>query len=333
MKNSKLQDSLLMGALASSFGIFLSKLLGLFYYSPLSSMAGESNMFFYSVTYTYYDLLLQISSAGIPFAIAALVAKYVAKKDYKAVLLVKKMGISIVMALSVVVGFGFILAATPLAKQSLGASAPLEDIKHLRNLFYILTIAIIAVPFLSSIRGYIQGLKRLDIYGASQVLEQFVRVLAIIVGAYIFVYIFDFESISAIYVAIAAASLGAIVAVIFTKYFSKEDEKYVYDLASAQEFDTEKTKREITREILSIGIPFLIISFLGTAGPLVNTTFFMDYMTKVNGPAIYESAKLSSGILQANIAKIANFLKKHSKINNFIEKKSNNIFRIIFTWI
>ena len=306
MKKEKLQDSLLMGALASSFGIFLSKLLGLFYYSPLSAIAGEENMAFYSIAYTYYDLLLQISSAGIPFAIAVLVAKYVAKKDYKTVLLVKKLGTSIVLALSVVIGFIFVLVATPLARQSLGFSAPESDIIHLRNLFYILTIAIIVVPFLSAVRGYVQGLKRLDIYGASQVLEQFVRVFSIIIGAYLFVNIFKFESVYAIYVAIAAASLGAIVAVVFTKVFSKKDEEHVYELAKTQEFDSKLTSKDVINEVLSIGIPYLIISFLGSAGPLINTTFFMDYITKVNGQQVYESAKLASGILQANITKISN---------------------------
>lgn len=306
MQKNKLQDSLLMGALASSFGIFLSKLLGLFYYSPLSALAGEANMSFYSIAYTYYDLLLQISSAGIPFAIASLIAMYITKKDYKTALLVKKLGTSIVLTLSIVVGFAFVLAAGPLAKQSLGASAPTQDIENLKKLFYILTIAIVVVPFLSAIRGYAQGLKRLDIYGASQVLEQLVRVLVIIFGGYIAVKICKLESIKAINVAILAASIGALAAIIFTKYFSKTDEAHVIELAKAQDFEAKKTNKEIIREILSIGIPYLIISFLGSAGPLINTTFFMDYMTKVNGPEIYESAKLSSGILQANIAKISN---------------------------
>lgn len=306
MKKDKLQDSLLMGALASSFGIFLSKVLGLFYYSPLSAIAGESNMAFYSIVYTYYDLLLQVSSAGIPFAIAALVAKYVAKKDYKTVLLVKKLGTSVVLALSLIIAFVFIIFVSPLCKQTLGASAPLADIQHLKNLFYILIIAVIVVPFLSSIRGYAQGLKRLDIYGASQVLEQFVRVFSIIIIGYIVVIVAGFDNIWAIYVAIAAASFGAIVAIVFTKVFSKRDEERVLDLANKQEFDSNLTNKEVINEILSIGIPYLIISFLGSAGPLVNTTFFMDYMTKVNGAAAYESAKLSAGILQANVAKISN---------------------------
>lgn len=302
----KLQQSLLMGALASSFGIFVSKVLGLFYYSPLSSLAGESNMAFYSIVYTYYDLLLQVSSAGIPFAIASLVATYIGKKDYKTALLVKKLGTSIVLVLSLLISFVFLFAATPLAKQSLGASAPISDIENLKYLFYILTVALITVPFLSSIRAYSQGLKRLDIYGASQVLEQLIRVLSILFGAYIFVKVLSFDSIWAIYAAIGAASFGAIIAIIFTKFFSNSDVKHIEELALNQNYDASKTNAEVVKEILSIGIPYLIISFLSTAGPLINTTFFLDYVTKVHGSSVYESMKLASGILQANVAKISN---------------------------
>ena len=100
MSEKRIKQSILVGALTSSFGIFISKTLGLIYITPLNALAKEGNMYFYSITYTYYDLLLKISSAGIPFAIAALVARYYAKEDYKTILLVKKMGISIIMALS-----------------------------------------------------------------------------------------------------------------------------------------------------------------------------------------------------------------------------------------
>ena len=43
-----IKKSILIGALTSSFGVFISKILGLLYYSPLCSLAGESNMAFYS---------------------------------------------------------------------------------------------------------------------------------------------------------------------------------------------------------------------------------------------------------------------------------------------
>lgn len=304
MGTIKIKQSLLIGALTSSFGVFVSKLLGLFYYSPLNEVAGASNMSFYNISYSYYEILLQISSAGIPFAIAALVAKYSAKEDYKTVLLVKKMGMSLVMALSLLASLGFILLANPLAQKSLGASAPLKDIQELKTLFYILTIAVILVPFLSALRGYCQGLKRLDIYASGQVLEQFVRVISIIFLAFLFVKIFNLDSIWAIYMALAAASIGAFISIIYTKALAKKDEERVLELASKQD-DKGINKMDVVKEILTLGIPYLIVSVLSNATMIINTTFFIDHMTKVNGPDIYEYAKLSSGILQANCAKLS----------------------------
>ena len=56
MSEKRIKQSVLVGALTSSFGIFISKALGLLYLTPLNALAGESNMSFYSITYTYYDL-------------------------------------------------------------------------------------------------------------------------------------------------------------------------------------------------------------------------------------------------------------------------------------
>lgn len=302
--NNKIKQSLIIGALTSSFGVFVSKLLGLLYYSPLSSIAGESNMVFYSTVYAYYETLLTISSAGIPFAIAALVAKYIAKKDYKTTLLVKKLGISITMALSFVVALGFVLISTPLAKQALGSSAPQEDVQNLKVLFNILTIAIICVPYLSSLRGYVQGMKRMEIYAGSQVLEQFVRVFMIIICTVVFVTILNFDSIWAIYMAIAAASIGALIAIIFTKIMHKKDNERVHELANLQQTEP-ISKKEILKELLYIGLPYLFISVLGNAAALINITFFMDYICKVQGSGVYEAAKLSNGILNANVGKLS----------------------------
>lgn len=305
MSNKKIKQSLFLGALTSSFGFFLSKLIGLFYYSPLSDLAGEANMYFYSTVYKYYDVILQISSAGIPFAIAALVAKYLAKNDYKTVLLIKKLGTSIVIALSLVMGILLILIAEPFAKFHLGSLAPAKDIDNLKNLFLILSVAVISCPILSAFRGYSQGLKRLDIYASSQVLEQFVRVFSILLFGYIFVRLLKFDSFFAIQIAIAAASLGAIVALVYCKFFSKEDEQHILELAKEQDFDIKKTHYEVINEILTLGIPYLLISFLSTAAPLINGQF-LGYMTKIHGGAVYESAKLSAGILEANIGKLSN---------------------------
>lgn len=301
-RQGQVKQSLLVGALASSFGVFISKMLGLLYYSPLSSLAGEGNMAFYSITYTYYDLLLKISSAGIPFAIAALVAKYVASQDYKTALVVKKLGVSIVMGISFVSAIFFIFSSSLIARQSLGNLASEADISHLKNLFMILLIAVILVPYLSVIRSYYQGLKRLDLYASSQVLEQFARVFFILLFGFIVVKVLKFDSIYAIYMAIAAAGFAALVAIIFFKKTTREDDIRIDELIKTQSSKAQ-AKRVIFKEIVDLGVPYLLISFLGSSGPLVNTSFFLSHVTSV-GKMPQSEAVLSLGILQANCSKL-----------------------------
>lgn len=296
------KQSLLMGALAGSFGIFISKLLGLFYVVPLNSLAGESNMAFYSITYTYYDLLLKICSAGIPFAIAALVAKYLSRDDYKTVLLIKKLGASFSLALSFIVAIVFLLISSPLASAVLGSEATASDIKALNDLFYILSLALILVPFLSALRGYYQGLKLMKEYAASQVIEQLVRVSGIIILGFICVSILHLDSIYAIYMAIFSAALGALFAIIYVLRSAKDTDKEI-TLKAQSAIKEARDSKALLREMLALGVPYLIISFLGTTSALINSNLFIDFATTIG--IDYEEAMLALGILQVNCNKIA----------------------------
>ena len=301
-KTEILKKSLLIAALTSSFGVFISKALGLLYYLPLSLYAGEENMAFYSITYTYYDILLKISSAGIPFAIAALVAKYVARNDFKSAMVVRKLGTSLVMSLSFFAAFLFIFISGPLARQSMGTLASQSDVDNLQRLFLILLIALILVPYLSVLRSYYQGLKRLDLFASSQVLEQLVRVTMIIVAGYVTIVVLKMDNMWAIYMAIAAAGVAAFVAIVFFKLNTRKDDRYIKELVNKQEEEGESYKT-IFQEIISLGVPYLLISIFGTTNQLINTSFFLDYVSLVGGMPI-EQAKLSLGILQANCSKL-----------------------------
>ena len=92
----KKKQSIIAGALTGTAGIFLTKAIGLLYVIPFKTIA-QGNTVFYSYAYTIYDYAYQISLSGMPFAVAALVAKYVARDDYGAVGLVRKVAKSVMM--------------------------------------------------------------------------------------------------------------------------------------------------------------------------------------------------------------------------------------------
>ena len=99
------KQSLILGALTSSAGIFITKLLGLFYMTPFTALAGDENLVYYSYAYGVYQNLLNISLAGLPYAIATLIAKYYLKEDYKSIKFIKQLSQGIMM------GFGFLACA------------------------------------------------------------------------------------------------------------------------------------------------------------------------------------------------------------------------------
>lgn len=276
----RIKQSFIAGALTSSAGIFVSKALGLLYVSPLSRMAGADNTVFYSCGYTYYNILLQICSAGLPFAIAALVSKYATRNDYKTVLLLRKLAMSIMLGMGFILCVTFLFIANPLAKQALGSQASVEDVAILVNVFRILVLSVLTVPFLSSFRCFWQGLKELKPYAFSQVLEQFVRVFSMLALGAFCVYVLQLDGIYAIYMAMFSTFLAAAVALIYYFKFDKQHISWVRRAARAQEKRAAKPKKVIL-ELIAFGLPFAISSILGNSMDIVNNTFFMGEIVKV----------------------------------------------------
>ena len=94
-ETNTIKKSFIASSLTTSAGIFITKLIGLFYIVPFKAIVGQQDMIYYSAAFDYYTILLQICSAGIPFALAALVAKYLSKNDYKTVVLVRILATSL----------------------------------------------------------------------------------------------------------------------------------------------------------------------------------------------------------------------------------------------
>lgn len=299
---SKAKKSFISGALTSSAGIFVSKALGLLYMVPFTAMAGgEKNMFFYSQAYTYYDVLLQLSTAGIPFAIAAMVAKYANKGDYKTVLLIRKCAMALMLLSGFVMAIFFVLLSSPLSVSVLGKEATASDIQTMKNTFLILSVAIVFVPFLSSYRAFYQGLKELKAYAFSQVLEQLTRVLSLLGLGAICVYIFKMDSIYAIYMAVVSTSIAAIIAIIYYINFDKKNIGVINRAARLQD-DSSMNAKEIIIEMVAYGVPYFIAAILGNSMNIVNNNYFMNAMAKT--ATSYEDAKVLLAIIQVQCNKL-----------------------------
>ena len=300
-EGKRVKQSFIAGSLTSSAGIFLSKAIGLFYVVPFTAIATENNMVFYTGAYNYYNILLQISSAGLPYAIASVIAKYASREDYRTVLLVRRLSTLILGVSGFIMMLAFIVFSGSLSMQVLGQGATPADLSQMRICFIILSAALFLVPLLYSYRSFYQGLKDLKIYGESQVIEQLSRVFALLGLGAIVVYVFHMPRIWAIYMAVLSTSIGALTAILYYVRYDHQHIGAINRLARAQESE-QKDRSLILKELFAFGVPYLIVSLLGNSQTLINTQYFISLNTSFGMP--YETAKLLYGIIQMQCDKI-----------------------------
>ena len=79
--SSDTSKSLLRGVSVLSIAGILCKLIGLFFTVPLTRIIGSEGLGIYQSVYPTYNLLLTLSSAGLPVAVSRMVSQYLAKDD------------------------------------------------------------------------------------------------------------------------------------------------------------------------------------------------------------------------------------------------------------
>ena len=267
MTSQKKRQSLIIGALTGTAGIFISRALGLLYASPFQAMAGN-DVIFYSIAYKMYDFLLMVSLSGIPFAVATLVAKYVARDDYETVLMIRKVSsyilttFGVILCLVVMLGSGSIV-------QMLAPGRDADYLFKYQVTLILISFALAAVPILSIFRGFYQGLKEMKHYAFSQVLEQIVRVTFLLGMGALSVYVFNKESIWAVYFAVVSTSVSALSVIIYFKTVDRSQLPELKQMAKEQKTDG-LSRKEVFREIIHIAIPFFIISMIGNCSGMID---------------------------------------------------------------
>lgn len=145
------------------------KILGAIYRIPLSNIIKPEGMGYYQTAYPFYVLLLTISTAGVPVAVAKLVAEKRAIGDYRNAHKIFKVAL---MAL-IVLGF---LTSLVIA---FGAKSIVAYLGN-ENAYYSLIAlvpALFFVPIMSAYRGFFQGSQSMLPTALSQIIEQLFRVV------------------------------------------------------------------------------------------------------------------------------------------------------------
>jgi O-antigen/teichoic acid export membrane protein len=150
----------------------ISKLLGSVYTILLQNIIGDHGMGLFQMAYPIYATLLAVATAGFPVAISKLVSERIALGDEEGVKRTFRVAVVVLGAASVAT-FGILYFW---ADQWAVAAGDKDAAWAIRAI----APALLIVPLMSAIRGYFQGYQWMEPTAASQVLEQFVRVVTIV---------------------------------------------------------------------------------------------------------------------------------------------------------
>ncbi len=258
------------GAIVSTVGIVISKILGIIYVIPFHALVGSLGGALYGYAYTLYSFFLSISTAGIPLSVSKVVSHYNAKGYYGA----KKRAFSIARKMALLMGFIcflFLFLFAPLiANLIMGNLSGGNSIEDITLVIRVISLAMLVIPTLSIYRGYIQGHKIMTPPAISQVIEQIVRVTIIILGSYLVIKVFKKSVSLSVMVALLGALVGAVFALL---YLSRIYRKHKKDFNEKESKDEPLiTNSEIVKLILIYAVPFIMIDVVKTLYDLVDTT-------------------------------------------------------------
>ncbi len=155
----------------------ICKVVGVLYRIPLAQMIGAQGMGVYQQVFPSYNLLLTISSAGIPVAISRMVAHYLALNDKRNADRVFKSALVMLTLFGFVATIVLMLFRKELALQKGTEDAALGYLMIAPSLFFVCVM--------SAFRGQMQGRRRMAPTAVSQLIEQVGKVfIALPVAGY-----------------------------------------------------------------------------------------------------------------------------------------------------
>ena len=276
-KNRKLRkSSFVKGAFIATLGIVLTKILGIIYVIPFHAIIGERGGALYGYAYTIYVLFMSLSSAGIPLAISKIVSEYQTLGYYGAKKRAFMIGKRIALLLGFICFFLLMLFAPWIATAVLGDLTGGNTIEDVTFVIRVIGTAILIVPLLSIYRGYFEGHRFMEPPSYSQVLEQFVRVLVIVLGSFMAIKVLDLSLTSAVGIAVFGATAGAIASYLYLVVKKKQNQsKFNEKIRSVNEPII--TNKQIFKKIVVYAIPFILIDVFKS---LYN---YVDMVTVVKG--------------------------------------------------
>ncbi len=282
------------GAFIATVAIFLVKVLGVLYIIPFYSMVGIQGSILYGYAYSIYVIFLSLSTRGITLAISRIISEYNALEQYHLKEKVYRLASGLIISLGLILFLILIIFAPQIAYLILGDLEGGNTIADVTLVVRLIATALLIVPLLAVTKGYLQGHQFIYPTSIAHLLEQFFRVLVIVVGGFIAINILGYSVEIGVGIAVIGATVGAFIAYLYLYYKMQKNRNSLLRDKEITRQEAGVSSKELIKKIILYAMPFILIDILKSGFNLIDT--FTVVRTMVNlGSA--EIAELTVGII------------------------------------
>ena len=267
------KQSFLQGVAVLTAATIIVKLLGFIYKVPLQNILQERGFGYFNTAYDVYNVLLMISTTGLPVAVSRMISQAQALDNYAQIRKIYSVSMKVFLTIGVVGTLIMLVFCRQL-------SVMVTTNENSWAAIAALSPCVLLICIVSAHRGFFQGQSNMTPTSVSQVYEAMIRVVFGLGGAYLMLK----KTGSLVYAAaggIFGVTAGCIVAVIYLRIqFGKSNQILQRGGGEA------KSTRATMKELLAIAVPIT----LGSAGlQIINLFDTMIYMRRLTGALAWSS--------------------------------------------
>ena len=254
-QNSNTNNSkFLKGTMILTISSIIVKVIGSLNWIILSRVLGGEGIGLYQMGFPIYLMAITVSSAGVPVAISIITSEKLANKDYRGAKRVFNVSLRLLLISGLVFSSALLFGADFLINQHI--------IRDARAYYSIIALApaVFFVTFLASFRGYLQGWQIMTPTATSEVVEQLVRVITMLVFADLFMpYGLGYAAGGAS----MGAGAGAFCALLVLMWFYRRLKRRLHEEIEAQDDSIpQESAGHIIKRLLKLALPVSLTSLM-----------------------------------------------------------------------
>lgn len=239
------------GAFILTIGALITKILSAIYRVPFQNIVGDTGFYIYQQVYPFYGIIMAVSTYGFPVVISKIYMEMKLKGDKSGMDRLVSSSFFILSGLGILSFVSLFFGADQLARFMGDPS--------LASLIRVISFTTLLFPFVTVYRGIFQGEGEMIPIAFSQVGEQFIRVVTILMVAFYFSY----HNYS-LYIIGSGAMFGSVTGGLISfllLYYYYKKKNYTFRFFTNSDFFSNKS-RKLSKRLLYEGLTISISSML-----------------------------------------------------------------------